>query len=466
MDRTEAMLTHITLEDIDVSGFHDYGVMFGSDSTTKGFSKVLVNRVLAHDNGNGGIGSYGAQGSVYNHKNFTVQNSKTYNNKGLLSITNTNTGNGIVLSSLEGALIDQCESYNNGENNTNPGGGPVGIWFYLTKNGIIQNSVSHHNKTGTIDGGGFDIDGGSQNCIIQYCYSYDNQGAGYLFAEYGSGVPFTGNKIRYNISQNDGLKAGSGSLYVWGVSPAENVINCEIYNNTLYIGRTGLVMLGSNFRNVKVKNNIFFSPPGTAMVSGVADSSQLHFVQNDYFSTSTPSFLWNGVGHSSLAAWKAAAPTQERMGSIQYGLSVDPQFTGAGQGRDGYKLAATSPLIDVGLNLSNIGNQDFYGGVSRAGNSQDIGAYETSQTSSTTRSTFSLTFLQNPVQTAITFNVVTEHPLSVTLSNAAGALLDKREIQPNQGQFVWPASNLPTGIYYLRAVSRNNESRTFVFLKK
>jgi hypothetical protein len=47
---------------------------------------------------------------------------------------------------------------------------------------FFQYSVSHHNKAGRIyDGGGFDIDGGSQNCIIQYCYSYDNDGAGMLF---------------------------------------------------------------------------------------------------------------------------------------------------------------------------------------------------------------------------------------------------------------------------------------------
>ena len=375
-DRTDIALSHIVIEDVEVSGFYDYGVQIGCTSSSKGFSDVLINRVLSHDNKNGGIlSSNDGSFSAFNHHNITVTNCKAYNNKGIPGYGNQ-TGNGILISSAVGALIDHCEAYNNGENNDFNGGGPVGIWFSLVNNGTIQNCESHHNKTRTIDGGGFDLDGGCQNSIIQYCYTHDNQGAGLLLAEYGTGILFTGNTIRYNVSENDGSIDRYGSILVWGADQNSQVTNSKIYNNTVYSNHIAVTLFDANFDNVTISNNIFYCLSGTKYIEGSADSSKIHFIQNDYYSSGTSVFNWNGAYYNSVTAWKSAAVTQERVGSKNYGLSIDPLFSAPGTGRNGYTLQRNSPVIDAGFSMTGIGSNDFYGGLSKVGSSQDIGANE------------------------------------------------------------------------------------------
>ncbi len=402
---TAVDLEFIHVVNCNISGFGNKGIEIGCWDTFKGFSNVIVESVSCFDNGRGGMGSYGFN-TNYNHKNFHVTQSEFYNNKGIASITSSHTGSGIVLSGIDGALIEKCEAFNNGENSSNPSGGPVGIWFYIVKNGIIQHCESHHNKTATIDGGGFDIDGGSQNCIIQYCFSHDNYGPGFLLAEYGSGVPYTGNVIRYNISQNDGRKASAGAITLWAANAGNKILNSQIYNNTVYSSVLGIVnggpsavkIIGQNFSAVKFFNNIFHTLPGIRMIDANMnlDSSAVHFVNNNYYGLAgLPSFHWNGGIYPGLPLWKLAAPGQERIGAQSFGLSFDPLLVAPGITGTigvvqlpvletllgGYMLNTNSAMLDAGLDLSavagiDIGNYDFFGNASKTGISQDIGAHE------------------------------------------------------------------------------------------
>jgi hypothetical protein len=79
------------------------------------------------------------------------------------------------------------------------------------------------------DGGGFDIDGGSQNVIVQYCSSFNNSGPGYMHCAYPDSRPSRDNVIRYCISQSDGRKTsrneGAFHFVTWG----EGLSNCHIY---------------------------------------------------------------------------------------------------------------------------------------------------------------------------------------------------------------------------------------------
>ena len=98
-DRTDVTLGHIVIEDVDVSGFYDYGVKIFGLSTSKGFSDVIINRVTAHDNQNGGIVSANDGVSVFTHRNFTITNCTAYNNKGIPGYDNQS-GNGILITSV------------------------------------------------------------------------------------------------------------------------------------------------------------------------------------------------------------------------------------------------------------------------------------------------------------------------------------------------------------------------------
>jgi hypothetical protein len=212
-DFSTKSLRFIEIDSCEVRGFHQYGILIAGDKGDKsGYSDVKITNTMAHQNGEAGIASLAKYPGIP-HKNFYLANIKAFNNRGILSKSHNHSGNGIVMAGIDGLTIEYCEAYENGADNRCEGGGPVGIWLWMCKNGIIQNCESHHNHAGlTKDGGGFDIDGGSTDCIIRNCYSHDNEGAGYLLAQFDCPVKFRNNKIVNNISRNDGLKTITGVL--------------------------------------------------------------------------------------------------------------------------------------------------------------------------------------------------------------------------------------------------------------
>src|SRR6185437_15944590 len=125
-----------------------------------------------------------------------------------------------------------CVAHDNGQNNSHCGG-PVGIWSLESNNVTIQYCESYRNHRGTgCDGAGFDLDGGVTNSIMQYNYSHDNDGAGYLMGQYQNARPWSANTMRYNISENDAvLNEGDIDLFK---GPGTSMSGASIYNNTIY----------------------------------------------------------------------------------------------------------------------------------------------------------------------------------------------------------------------------------------
>jgi hypothetical protein len=121
MDFTNKNVSRINVKDVDVSNYGREGMRIliaGSGST---INNVRVERSSFHDNVYGGLKVTGH--SVHNNKNYTIDHVKAYNNTGNGS-TSSVTGNGIYLADVDGALINRCVSYNNGDK----GAAPVGIW--------------------------------------------------------------------------------------------------------------------------------------------------------------------------------------------------------------------------------------------------------------------------------------------------------------------------------------------------
>ncbi len=399
--QTTADLDHVILYGLSVSGYGRNGILIIADGTDKGFNHVRIEYCDAFDNGYSGIETYGNWPDI-SHTDFAIRYCRAFSNLGVATYTASHSGNGILVSGVDGALIEFCEAFNNGQNNGSSNGGPVGIWVYDTKNATIQFCESHHNKAGgNYDGGGFDIDGGAQNCIIQYCYSHNNEGAGFGMYEYGSPNTYTNNKIRYNISQNDGRKNGYGALSFWAVDNTHQLNNSEIYNNTVYLDNSNLVngvfptavkISGPNFNNIKIRNNIFYLTSGvnTIVSTDVFPTSALHFQNNVYYSVSgTPLFYWGGTTYYSLAAWKAAAPGQEMDGATSFDRTTDPMLVSPGTGDSirpakggnlsslsGYRLQSGSPLINAAMSFPGMGTRDFFGSAIPQGGAYDIGSGE------------------------------------------------------------------------------------------
>jgi hypothetical protein len=261
-------LSGIAIDHVDVSGFHDYGIALGSGNATSGYANVTITNTSAHGNGLAGITTYGpfqANSGQFANQNIYVGYCSAYSNAGFAGMSSP-TGNGIVLSDVNGAVIEDCTAYNNGSNNTN-GNGPVGIWAWDANNVVIQHNASYKNHTSGGDGGGFDLDGGVTNSVMQYNYSHDNDGEGFGLYEFSGAGTWNNNIVRYNVSANNGLKNNAGEISFWTAGPS--MTNAQVYDNTLVVrpGEETILLTQSNI-TAQISGNVI-QVGGSVNLSGV-----------------------------------------------------------------------------------------------------------------------------------------------------------------------------------------------------
>lgn len=223
---------------IEASGFLWSGIK------AVGGKNLQITNVYAHDNGFSGInvesdgqdagGLEGSWGKSFH--DVYIAHCVAENNPGCPVVKNNHSGNGILIGGVTKGLIEYCEAMNNGWDMPREGNGPVGIWAYQCDSITIQYCYAHDNKTSTKgkDGGGFDLDGGITNSLVQHNYSANNEGAGYgLFQYYGATV-WKNNIVRNNFSYNDGRKNGQAGFLMWIANESpEPISNCQIYENTV-----------------------------------------------------------------------------------------------------------------------------------------------------------------------------------------------------------------------------------------
>ncbi|HVB02633.1 MAG TPA: right-handed parallel beta-helix repeat-containing protein [Chitinophagaceae bacterium] len=340
-DDTTARIADIRIAHCSISGFRHYGIVIWSaaSAAVKGFREIRITHCEARDNGLAGIASFSGNQRRYVHRDFRISWCSADHNPGIASLTSTHSGDGIVMGSVDSLIISHCEAYDNGRYNACNAGGPVGIWVWLCRHALIQHCLSYDNHTGSLkDGGGFDIDGGSSDCLMQYNYSHDNDGAGYLLAEYGALLPYRDNIVRFNISLNDGRKNGYGGITIWGASPAYQVTESYIYNNLILAGSSSgstdtpsdVRLLGDHFREVVLTDNVFLARGrGFLLCSNhTPDTGKIRLMSNDYFHSGSPGCIrW---GKDSCLGWKdwvRIARGQEMVQGRLVGFQADPQIS-------------------------------------------------------------------------------------------------------------------------------------------
>jgi hypothetical protein len=406
LDIAYKQLSFLKLDNLEVYGYRDAGIMIGSWATSSSFNSITITNCLVHDNGRSGIETY-TIGNVF-HRNLYLGKNKVYNNSGIATQTTGNSGSGILLANVDVAKVEYCTSYNNGWLHKTLDGGPFGIWAHASKSVTFQFNESHHNKTGSNkDGGGFDFDGGCTNSIMQYNYSHDNYGAGYLLAQYTSAPLMYNITIRYNISENDGRKGDQGSIHLWASSTSGGIQTVKIYNNTIFVkpisGATpkGFYIRSGPMSDLKMWNNIFQTTGGVPIVQVPFNTGSCLFQGNSYWpSGSTFKIIWGSTTYSSLTAWRTGTGNkQEYLNGVAKGLQVDAQFADTTLGvtfNDAtkltmlkrYKLKSTSGLINKGLNLAssfgvNVGSRDYWGTSLSGKTTFHIGAFQGTPISTT-----------------------------------------------------------------------------------
>ena len=281
-------------------------------------------------------------------------------------------GDGIMITMTDGAVIEKNVV---GHASQRSDGYNIAIWSWSADNTLIQYNEAYGTK-GQRDGEGFDSDWNSKNTIIQYNYSHDNDGGFVLICNEGGhssaeNIGNVGTIVRYNISQNDRNR---------GVTLAGPVQDTLIYNNTFYVGegRSSDVVLFTDWHGwpskTGVYNNIFYAV-GSAVIghavsrdnegvhtsaSGLGESRESEFDANVYFG-------------------KIVAPQEAR------GLTIDPRFEAAGQGRTGreslagYALQTGSTAAGSGRSVADNGGKDFWGHSLEGCRAIDRGAIQSSK---------------------------------------------------------------------------------------
>jgi hypothetical protein len=291
-------------------------------------------------------------------------------------------GNSIKRTSADGIVVlgtDNVLIEHNGVDNVGSLGikdiGPfVAIWPSRHKDGLIQyNTVSN---TRLIDGDGQAFDNDCYlrgTTIFQYNYTHDNEGG--FFAEvncmqsdgsgntdYSPATSLNRTILRYNVSQNDGLKIVSPKT-PFQYTLLLNRGNALIYNNVFYT--RGTIRLDCMNTNT-LRNNIFYG----------AET----FTDNDpasptYGLSCASSFIYGNTYDHNCYFGGLTPPADD------FKITADPQFSNAGGGGEGlgaaqsYRLKPTSPCIDSGAALSANGGRDFFGTALYQG-LPDVGACE------------------------------------------------------------------------------------------
>jgi hypothetical protein len=357
---------NIKIDNIEVAGYQKSGLLL------RNCSNIVVQNVYAHDNGYAGIAVNGETLSKTDCRNIDILNCRAENNPGDPTNRNNHSGNGIIVSQCTNVKIAYCTATNNGWDMPRTGNGPVGIWAWDADSLTIEHCLSYRNKTsnGGGDGGGFDLDGGVTNSVIQYCLSYENEGSGIGLFEYNQAGPWYNNTIRYNISINDGnISPAKAGIFIWNASTTNNLKNCYIYNNTVYNDKNAAInySIESNNEGFCFYNNILIG--NKEIITGNNITGK--YLGNCWWSL-TDGFNVNSI--TSFDTW-AVQKQQEILNGSVAGKNWNPGFVNmnvidipnaAAISSFGSVRATNSILINGGIDIQQLfgiinGGKDFNG---------------------------------------------------------------------------------------------------------
>ncbi len=402
----DTKLDHVHITQIDASGFGLAGVAVGGTTDGagggSGFRDVSITDSLVHGNDDAGIftyaGAFRDNPAPYGlaHEDVYVADVYAYDNAGHAG--HGDSGSGIVLGNVAGGTVEHCVAHDNGADNTSTGGGPVGIWTYNSDSVVLQSDESYDNTAADKDGGGFDLDGGSTNCTVQDCYSHGNAGAGILLCQFADATAWTGNVVRYNVSQDDGRRNDYGGIVLWTPDDTVPLQDSLVYGNTVWVSDVDgssptALHVNAATDDVRIFNNVLDAAADLSPVEVDQTGPGLTLAGNDYWTGSATALnlIWLGTTVETLPGWRMTAG-QEQLGGTDTGLAVDPGLADAGGGGTlanaddlaadlpAYQLTAGSPLVDAGVDLTGLdidpGPADFYGVALPQGAGFDVGAAE------------------------------------------------------------------------------------------
>jgi hypothetical protein len=186
---------------------------------------------------------------------------------------------------------------------------------------LIDHNEAWGNRSGTKDGGGFDLDGGATSCVLRNNRSHDNGGAGFLVYQFAGARRMQDNQVSDNVSVNDGRTNGGG-LVVGG-----GAVRTTFARNTVEIGPRdagaptndgpyGIHVVQDGATNVDTTfdGNVVSAPGGVPLivVPDPSHQTRLVFTGNTYETDGGPvSIVWGDETFTSVEAWSAATGQEQ-----------------------------------------------------------------------------------------------------------------------------------------------------------
>lgn len=295
-------------------GWDRAGFQVASTSPAKiGYSNVLFEDCAALGNGKAGFttnGLFSPEATLYAHADIRISHSVAHGNPGRSFDTTTHSGNGIVLSDVDGASVRYSRAYANGASSNWQGGGPVGIWAWDATDVALVGNWSYDNRSGLTgkDGGGFDLDGGVTRSRMVENHSWGNDGSGFMIYHFaGARGETAGNEVTGNQSTDDARTNGAALLLGgWGDDVAARV-HTNTFADNIVAGSYGPAVdltdaLGNG--NAFLRND-FSGATGAPTLRSELDLStaRVLFRENAY----PPGFTaeWGDTSYPSLDSWRA-----------------------------------------------------------------------------------------------------------------------------------------------------------------
>jgi hypothetical protein len=342
-DGTVGQLAGPTLKGLTVTGFGSDGILlYGSP----GFANPYIGYCISYGNTGAdpqaltsGIAMWagGVSNASQCFLNPTVEHNQVYSNPGL-SGPNWS-GSGIFMQGVKGGVNQYNDTYSNGSAcQASNGSGPVGNWCADSDGIVFQFDRSWSNSSLTADGGGFDLDGGCINCLIQFCLAHDNRSYGMTcYAYEGS---WGNNTIRYNVFVNN-----IGQQLSFGGTGATLTGTLAIHNNILigdnrYTDQSWHAVIANpdweqgQFPKVILANNIISAAGGGWLMIINGSAGSVVCDHNDYAGDGY--VKWNYNTFSTVASW----------GQDAGATTADPKLDAS------YRFLAGSPMIGAGVNVT------------------------------------------------------------------------------------------------------------------
>lgn len=245
----------------------------------------------------------------------------------------------------------------------------VALYPWKCENSVLQFNEVYNGPSTNADGSPYDMDSGLKNVVYQFNYSHNNPCGWMLYMGKNAN-----DIIRYNISDD-----GGDFIIKYFLTP--NSTPAYFLNNVIiYDGEHTKFMHRDPFKSkTYFYNNVFYNKSLTHSTVWhdnnryLGNLGDVEFSHNCFFEAS---------GKHSPYEPQDAYKITENPQMLNPGQAPTRSSTGLMSAKnilDGYKLAKSSPLIDAGIYIPQMGNRDLFATSLFWGKAPDIGVSEFKQ---------------------------------------------------------------------------------------